>query len=146
MNLNAPVSTIMDTDFYRISADLCIGKAEKIMNKKGMNILAVEENGEFKGLVTNYDCQYFRQSLTRDGIEGPDESLRLKHHKVSEIMNTKLVKLLPTDDIKMASEIMKSIILQVIPVVEKRRLVGLLTPQVIRKCQQRQQRLRTSER
>jgi len=135
MNLNAPVSTIMSKNYHVVASDVSIGKAEKIMRKKRVKLLAVEENNELLGIVSDNDCQYFRDSLERDGIHGPDEILRLKHHKVHEIMNTRLVRLIANDSIRKASEIMKSIIFQVIPVVDQKKLIGVLTPQVIRKCQ-----------
>lgn len=126
----------MSSEYHVISSDISIGKAEKIMLKKKVKLLAVQEENEFVGILSSHHLKYFRASLSKDGLYGPDESLRLRHHNVSEIMNRKLVRLKASDSIKMASDIMKSIIFQVIPVVEDQKLIGILTPQDIRRCQE----------
>ncbi|GLR17153.1 hypothetical protein GCM10007940_17680 [Portibacter lacus] len=137
MNRVTPISKIMQKNFYEILPDLSIGKAMKIMNKKNVKHLAVVRDGIFLGFVSLCDCEYFKSTLIKDGHLGPDELLRLKHHKVSEIMSTKLVKLSPTDSIHIASEIMKSIIFQVIPVIDRNRIIGILTPELIASCRKR---------
>ncbi len=131
MKSNTPVSSIMSNTFVRISGDISIGRAEKLMKKKGVDLIAVEKEGEFQGLITAQDFEYFKGSKINDGDKGPHQNLRLRHHLVSEIMHTRLVRLSPGDSISMAVEILRSILFQVIPIVQKNKLIGILTPEDI---------------
>lgn len=123
----------MSRDFFKISPETSIGNAEKLMSRKGVRFLAVESQQEFQGMITFQDCEYFKTSLTTDGRNGPDLHLRLRHHKVREIMHRRLILLDQEDPISTAVEIIRSVSCNVIPIVRQNMILGIITPEIITK-------------
>jgi len=104
--------------------------AVRLMNKYEIGCLVVVDNGEPVGIVTERDL--LKRVLA--------ESKELRNMKVVEIMSEPLVSVAPGVEIEEAAKLMFQKKIKKLPVVEKRKLVGLVTltdilrihPQLIR--------------
>jgi predicted transcriptional regulator len=91
--------------------------AVRLMNKHEIGCLVVVENGKPVGIVTERDL--LKRVLAR--------SKALRRLKVSEIMSSPLVSAKPIIEIEEATKIMCQKKIKKIPVVEKGKLLGLVT-------------------
>jgi len=127
MNLLAPVSTIMSKDLITISPIDPIKKVEDLFDLHPIHHLPVEEEGKFKGMVSKSDYLHFKRGFNEIDIENKWDLFRLKSHKVEEIMTTKIARMTSREKINVAIEIFKENLFHAIPIVEKDRLVGIVT-------------------
>lgn len=127
MNLLASVSTIMTTELLTISPEDNIKKVEDLFKNNKIHHLPVEEDGQLIGMVSKTDYLYFKRGFNENALEQKWDSFRLKSHKVKEIMVEKMAKMEPDEKINVAVEIFKENFFHAIPVVEGKRLVGLVT-------------------
>jgi len=104
--------------------------AIKLMNKYEIGCLIVEENGEPIGIITERDL--LKRCLVK--------SKELRNIKVTEIMSKPIVSVQPKIDIEEAAKLMYQRKIKKLPIVEKGKLLGLVTltdilriqPQLIR--------------
>lgn len=127
MNLLAPVSDIMTKNLIIVSPQDTIKKVESIFENNRIHHLPVEKGGKLIGMISKSDYLYFKRGFNENNVEHKWDSFRLKTHVVSEIMTTKLASLQKDEKINVALEIFKENIFHAIPVLDKERLVGMVT-------------------
>ncbi|GLR17192.1 CBS domain-containing protein [Portibacter lacus] len=127
MNLLAPVSSIMAKNLITISPEDSIKKVENLFKQHAIHHLPVELDGKFVGIVSKSDYLYFKRGFNEINIEDKWDLFRLKSHNVKEIMTKKIAIMAPDEKINVAIEIFKENLFHAIPIVEKERLVGIVT-------------------
>lgn len=128
--MSIEISDIMVDKVITTKKEAAVGEAVKLMNKYGIGCLVVLENGKPVGIITERDL------LKR--VLGKSKELR--NMKVMEIMSKPLVSVSPNVEIEEAAKLMFQKKVKKLPVVEKGKLLGLVTltdilriqPQLIR--------------
>ena len=127
MNLLAPVTSIMQKNIISLQPNDTIKKAEDIFKAHKIHHIPIIENEVLLGMLSKSDFLYFKRGFNQDRTEERWDLFRLKSHQVSEIMTTKLAKLEPTDKVNVAIEVFKENIFHALPVVENKKIVGIVT-------------------
>jgi len=91
--------------------------AVKLMNKYEIGCLVVVENGKPVGIITERDL--LKRVLAK--------SKELRNMKVMEVMSTPLISVVPSVEIEEATKIMFQKKIKKLPIVEKGKLLGLVT-------------------
>jgi len=128
--MSIEIKDIMVDKVITIAADTTVRGAVKLMNKHDIGCLIVIENGEPIGIVTERDM--LKRVLA--------ESEELENIKVQEVMSKPLTVGRPDMEIESAAKIMFTKKIKKLPIVEKGKLIGLVTltdllriqPQLIR--------------
>lgn len=128
MNELALVSEIMATDLVVVSPYEDLTVVDKIFTEKKIHHIPVVDKFELVGLVSKSDYLKFAYGLSRVSgtIEHTDDKL-LKGIKVSELMVKGIAKLSPNDRITTAAQIFKENLFHAIPIVDDKKLVGIIT-------------------
>ncbi|MEM6725199.1 MAG: CBS domain-containing protein [Bacteroidota bacterium] len=128
MNELAQVSEIMATNLVVVSPYEDLTVVDRIFSDQKIHHLPVVDKFELVGMVSKSDYLKFAFGLSRVSgkIEHVDENL-LKGVEVSEIMTTGIAKLSPEDRIATAAQIFKENLFHAIPIVENKKLVGIVT-------------------
>jgi CBS domain-containing protein len=111
------IRKIMVKKVKTIPIDASVQKAVKIMNKNRINCLVVTYDKRVAGIITERDL------LERVLEKGKDP----KKIEVSEIMTRKVLVGKPTMEIVEASKFMFENNVKKLPIMEKNRLVGIVT-------------------
>jgi CBS domain-containing protein len=111
------IRKIMVKKVKTVPIDASVQKAVKIMNKNRINCLVVTYDERVAGIITERDL------LRRVLEKGRDP----KEIKVSEIMTRKVLVGKPTMEIVEASKFMFENNVKKLPIMEKNRLVGIVT-------------------
>ncbi len=106
-------SDIMLARVITIHAEESVAVARLIMERRGVGALPVLSNGKLAGMLTHRDAILLGRAA--------------KNLKVSEVMARELVVIKKSTPLKEIAQIMKATGLQRLPVVERGRLVGLVT-------------------
>lgn len=134
MNLLDSVQTIMTVNPITVSPEDPLAKVKTIFSKKSIHHIPVIDSGELVGMVSKSDYLFFKRGFNHSNVVQKMEEIRLHNYKVKDIMTKGLAKLAPTDKINVALEIFKENIFHAIPIVEDKKLQGILTTyDVIRK-------------
>ena len=101
-------------------------KAFELMQEHGIRHLPVIERETLKGLVTDRDI---RLALIPSPLSSPEDQV---YHlgavtRVEEIMTTDLITVAPNTTVEEAAKLMAKYKIGAVPVVEHRKLVGILT-------------------
>ena len=107
----------MTTKPISVSSDLSLEECAKVMSKNHVGALVVKDNHQSRGLITEQDI--VRKVLAK-GINPLTK-------KVRDFMEKKLITISPNDDIYSALIKMRDSNIRHLPVVEKGRMIGLLT-------------------
>lgn len=113
--MNEPVSLIMTTNLITIHPDVKYSAAKELLEKKHMHHLPVTKNGFLEGLVSSNDLYRFPDAISNI------ETL------VSEVMVSKLVTLEADAKVGTAAEIFLQNLFHCIPIVDGKKLVGIIT-------------------
>ena len=113
--MNEPVSLIMTTNLITIGPDVKYSFARDMLLKKHIHHLPVTKNGYLVGLLSSNDLYRFPKELN------DEESL------VKDVMISKLVTLEADAKVGTASEIFLENLFHAIPIVENKKLIGLVT-------------------
>ncbi|MCO6485788.1 MAG: CBS domain-containing protein [Saprospiraceae bacterium] len=114
--MNEPISSIMSRELITLGPKDTLDKADAILRNKRIHHLPVVENGTLVGLITTYDLfkiEFAKSEYTSVIIEN--------------VMPTKLATLEPNDKVGTAAEIFLAHLFHAIPIVEGRKLVGIIT-------------------
>ncbi len=128
--MSLEVQEIMVDKVITTKTDATVKDAVKLMNKYEIGCLVVVENGKPVGIITERDL--LKRVLAK--------SEKNKHKKVVEIMTKPLLSAAPNMQIEEAAKLMFHKKIKKLPIVEKGKLLGLLTltdilriqPQLIR--------------
>jgi len=111
------VEDVMVKEVKKIDADVTIREAAGVMNKFGIGCLIAVGKGRVSGILTERDL------LKRVVAEGKDAS----KIRVRDVMTSSLVVAEPKMDLGEAVKLMFQMKIKKLPVVEGKRLVGLLS-------------------
>jgi len=115
--MSLKVEDVMVEDVVSVSEKATVREAAELMNKHEIGCLVVVKKGKPVGIVTETD-------MVKRVILKP---LDPEKTEVSEIMSEPLVVGNPQMDVDEASKLMRNRKIKKLPVVEKGRLVGLVT-------------------
>jgi len=111
------VEDVMVDNVITARDDETVKRAVDIMNKHQIGCLVVEKDGNAIGILTERDL------LKRVLAKCKDP----KKIKVRDVMTQPLMYVSPKTDLEQAAKIMFKLRIKKLPVIEERRLVGLLT-------------------
>lgn len=127
VNLKDPVLVIMNTDLLTVRPDQTLFDISNIFDLKAIHHVPVVENDELVGMVSKSDFLFFRHQHTENHTK-EQEIKRLKEQDVDGVMHRMLLTLAPIDPIEKAIDIFKKNYFHALPVVEGKKLKGLVTP------------------
>ena len=116
MKIGVKVGDIMTRDFVSAKPDVSVLKAIKLMVKRRVGSLIIEEKGALKGILTEGDVMW---ALSKK--PGKD----LGKVKAVEICTKKITTIKPSADIYDAMRIMRRAKFRWLPVTVKKRVIGM---------------------
>lgn len=117
MKTGYKVYDCMTTKPISVSSGASLEECAKVMAKNHVGALVIKDNHESKGLITEQDIV---RNVIAKGINPLTK-------KVNDFMETKLITIGPNDDIYDALIKMRDSNIRHLPVVDKGKMVGLLT-------------------
>jgi CBS domain-containing protein len=118
MKIGVKVGDVMTRNFVSAKPDISVLKAIKLMVKKRVGSLILEENDLLKGILTEKDIMWaFSKKSWKD----------LGEVKAKDICTKKITTVKPSADIYDAMKLMKKAKFRRLPVTIKKRVIGLLT-------------------
>lgn len=104
-------------EIYHITSSITVYNAIKVMGEKSIGSVLVMEDGILKGIISERD--YARKIV----LKGKSSTDTL----VSEIMETALITVAPTDSIEFCMKLMSEKRVRYLPVIENDKVVGLVS-------------------
>lgn len=127
MNILNPISTIMTPNPISVNEEDSLAIVQTIFSSKRIHHIPVNRENELVGMISKSDFLFFKRGFS-DTEEGSSmEEVRLNNYTAKDIMTTKLAKLEPSDKINIALEVFKENLFHGIPIVENKKLVGIIT-------------------
>ena len=111
------IENLMNRDVITLSIDDSVYDAVKIMNKHRIGCAVVTHNNEIAGIVTERDL--LERVLKK--------SLNSKETRISEIMSRNVIVGNPNMELIEATRLMFEKKIKKLPIVKKKRLVGIVT-------------------
>lgn len=118
MEIGVKVGDIMTRDFVSINPKTSIQECAKIMIKKRVGSLILQENKKLKGLLTERDIIW---AITKKPLE------ELRKIKAENLVNKKILTIKPSADLYEALQKMKKSKYRWLPVVVEGNVIGFLT-------------------
>ncbi|HTQ47839.1 MAG TPA: CBS domain-containing protein [Polyangiaceae bacterium] len=112
-----PIRNVMSRNVLTLSPTATLADAARTMRDSNVGAVIVEDQGKLVGLVTDRDIVVRAVAQERDP----------KSTQLSEACSKTLVSLTPDDDTDRAVEVMREKSVRRLPVVEKGKVVGILT-------------------
>jgi len=112
-----PIRNVMSRNVLTLSPTATLADAARTMRDSNVGAVIVEDQGKLVGLVTDRDIVVRAVAQERDP----------KSTQLSEACSKTLVSLAPDDDTDRAVEVMREKSVRRLPVVEKGKVVGILT-------------------
>ena len=116
-NVYRPLSVLMQTAIETIDGEVPVIQAAQHMARKKVGALLVQQEGEFKGIVTERDLVQKVLSEEKD----------VNELKVKRVMNHPLIDIDINRTIHDASDLMAEKWIRHLPVTENRKIVGILS-------------------
>ena len=111
------VQDVMVREEIKVAGNLTIKEAAKLMNKHEIGCLIAVEKGKISGILTERD-------LMKRVVAKAKDASKLR---VREVMTSPLIIVEPTMDLDEAVRLMFQMKIKKLPVIENKRLVGLLS-------------------
>jgi len=127
MNLLERVNTIMTKDLITLQRYESLIKVERIFKDNAIHHIPIIENDVLVGMVSKSDYLFFKRGFQNTESNERTDQLRLKTHIVNDIMTRGLATLDSDDRINVALEIFKENLFHAIPIVDDKKLVGIVT-------------------
>lgn len=127
MNLLNPVSTIMTPNPICLNPASSIAEAAEIFSKNRIHHIPIVEGENLKGLISKSDYLFFKRGFLDENVDEKIEEIRMNNYEVKHIMTTGIASLEPSERINVALEIFKENLFHAIPIVEGKKLVGIVT-------------------
>lgn len=118
MKIGVKVGDIMTRDFVSVKPDVNITDCARLMIKKRVGSLILQENEELKGLLTERDIIWV---MTKKPLD------ELKMIKARDVANKKVITIKPNADLYDALQKMRKNKYRWLPVVIKKKVIGFLT-------------------
>lgn len=119
-----PVAKVMTRSVVTVTEDTSVKELKRLFEKHDFNSFPVVENGELTGIVTKLD---FMRAFSMGVQFRMSRFFDLYAKRVGDIMRRATVSLRPDDTIERAVEYMVEFGLRSLPVVEGRKLVGIVS-------------------
>ena len=118
MKIGVKVGDIMTRNFVSATPDIFILDAVRLMVKKRVGSLVLQEQGLLKGILTEKDIMWALSKKSTDDLE---------KIKALDICSKKLTTIKPSADIYDAMRLMRKKKYRRLPVTVKKRIIGYLT-------------------
>ena len=118
MKIGVKVGDVMTRNFVSAEPDISVLSAVKLMVKKRVGSLILEEDDLLKGILTEKDIMWALSKKSRRD---------LGKVKARDICTKKITTIKPSADIYDAMRLMKKAKFRRLPVIIKKRVIGLLT-------------------
>jgi len=118
METGIKVGDIMTRNYIFVKPDTDLRKCAKIMTKKKVGSLIVQEKGKLEGIFTERDLIWAVSKKSRRG---------LSEIKIKDVMRKKVVSIKPSADLVEAVRRFKKKKIRRLPVVENGKIIGMLT-------------------
>ena len=122
---------IMTTDLVTIRFDEIVTQVAQIFKKQSFHhIPVVDENNHLAGIISKIDFERIKNGATlfrNPKVEKYNEIL-FQTLLVKDMMTKTVVSFKPTDSIRLAYLVFKENKFRAIPILEKEKLVGIVTP------------------
>lgn len=130
MNVSIPLATIMSTDLVTLNEEDSADQLAVIFkNRKIHHLPVIDNEGQLVGIISQTDYERIRYgaSLFRHpDVESYNEAL-LRSLRVVDLMTKDVQVLRPTDRLAQAYQLLKHNTFRAIPIVEKGKLVGIVS-------------------
>lgn len=127
MKISAPISTIMNHNFYVVAYDDYVSFVKNIFERKQMSNVLVMCEGKVVGIINKLDFNHFYRSLNKRFNNPSLADSMLNIYTVEDIMSTEFSVLEPNDSISVALELLKDNIFTILPVIDRGRFVGIIS-------------------
>jgi acetoin utilization protein AcuB len=127
MNVLQPVSTIMSSDLKTANPTDKLEVIKKIFDENNIHHIPVVRHMEIIGIISKSDFLHYLHGFRYNSSDDILEASRLSAWKAEDIMTKKLAKVEKTDPIRTALQVFKLNRFHAIPVVDKGKLVGIVT-------------------
>lgn len=111
------VKDCMCDDVVQATPETNLNEVAKLMGENHVGCLPICKEGEVVGFITDRDI------VVRAVANGKDNNTT----KISDIMNTNIIKTTPDTDLGAAIEVMEKNQIRRLPVIENNKIVGMLT-------------------
>jgi CBS domain-containing protein len=118
MDTGIKVGDIMTRNFVHVSPETNLGECAKLMVKKRVGSLIIKEGDRLRGILTEKDIIWAIVKKSK---------YELKNIKVKDLMKRKVITIKPGADITEAMRKLKKKKVRRLPVVENKKLIGLVT-------------------
>jgi len=118
MDTGIKVGDLMTRNFTHVTPDTDLKTCAKTMVKKRVGSLLITEDSHLKGILTEKDIIWAIVKKSYNNLENV---------KVKDLMKRKVVTIKPGADITDAMNVFKKKKLRRLPVVENKKLIGLIT-------------------
>ncbi|HOY13374.1 MAG TPA: CBS domain-containing protein [Saprospiraceae bacterium] len=127
MNLLASVADIMTKNPVTISPDETLTVASEIFDKYNIHHIPVVFEGDLVGMLSKSDFSLFTTKFSDASFTHVLLDVNLQNYKVKSIMTTALAKLEAYQRINAVLDIFKDNHFHALPVVEGKRVIGIVT-------------------
>ena len=117
----------MTSDLITLSPTSSVADAAEIFNKKKVHHIPIVINDQLIGIVSKSDYLFFRRGFLNDKTDERIEEIRLRNYEVQDIMTQGIATLESSDKINVTLEIFKENLFHAIPIVDNKKLVGIVT-------------------
>tara|TARA_Y100000310_G_scaffold345669_1_gene468020 strand:- start:2132 stop:2698 length:567 start_codon:yes stop_codon:yes gene_type:complete len=118
MKIGIRVGDIMTRNFISAKPEICVLDAVKLMVKKRVGSLILQEQGVLKGILTEKDIMWALSKKPKEDLE---------EIQALDICSKKLITIKPSADIHDAIRLMRKKKFRRLPVTVKKRIIGYLT-------------------
>lgn len=116
----------MQKDFITVSPDTSLAEADLILKDNNFRHLPVTDNDELVGIITKTDIQKALPS-TIDSSLNPHDRILASQAKVSSFMTDTPLTVEPMNPLENVARLMRQFKIGAIPVVEGKKIVGIIT-------------------
>lgn len=128
MNLKNSVSTLMTKEVLTLSPDDNLQTARDVFGSKNIHHIPVVDEGELVGILSKIDFLYFLNPASKDNTIGRrSNEMTLLHNTVKEAMTSRVETIQMNDSLEKALYVLTENRFHALPVVEDKKLVGILT-------------------
>ena len=122
---------VMTRELITVGSDMLVTQVDQIFkNQSFHHIPVVDENNHLVGIISKIDFERIKNGATlfrNPKIEKYNEVL-FQTLLVKDIMTASVVCFKPTDSVRLAYMVFKENKFRAVPVLEKEKLVGIVTP------------------
>ncbi|MDF1696717.1 MAG: CBS domain-containing protein [Saprospiraceae bacterium] len=125
------IQDIMTTDLYTVNHDDILSEVAKLFEKHSFHHVPVVNNdGDLEGVISSSDLQQMKSgaSFFRNPKKEERDAALMRAMRVCDIMTKDITTLQPTDSIRRAYEVFKKNKFHAIPILDRGKLSGIITP------------------